>query len=127
MSRGSLRVGHSWHGVAADGSLTGIVEIALPPVLAGFTSDIERSKGLAVASRLEAATGGQVMEIRRITPSDYRLRLQPSGGGPERVVHVVPQGSDAEKAWCAAVADGSLKQTGADLRSTDRIVIGGES
>ena len=127
VSRGSLRVGHSWHGVAADGSLTGIVELALPPVLTGFTGETERSRGLLVASRLEAATGGQVQKIRRITPADYRLRLQPLDGGLERVIHVVPQGTDAESAWCAAVADGSLTQTWADLRWEDRIVIGGGS
>jgi hypothetical protein len=127
VSRGSLRVGRSWHGVAADGSLTGLVDFALPPVLAGFTSDFERSKGLAVASRLEETTGGQVNEIRRVTPSDYRLQLELSGGGPEIVIHVVPQGTNAEKAWCAAVANGSLTQTWADLRWMDRIVLGGGS
>ena len=123
--RGSLRVGRSWHGVAADGSLTGILDIALPPVLDGFRSDLERSKGLAVVSRLEEATKGQVQEISRVTPSDYRLRLQPSNGGPAIVVYVLPQGTDAENAWCAAVAKGSLNQTWADLRLTDRIVLGG--
>ena len=127
VSRGSLRVGRSWHGVAADGSLTGLVDFGLPPVLAGFTSDLERSKGLAVASRLEETTGGQVNEIRRVTPSDYRLQLELSGGGPEIVIHVVPQGTNAEKAWCAAVTNGSLTQTWADLRWMDRIVLGGGS
>jgi len=127
VSRGSLRVGRSWHGIAADGSLTGLVDFALPPVLTGFTSDFERSKGLAVASRTEDTTGGQVNEIRRVTPSDYRLKLQPSGGGPEIVIHVLPQGTSAEKVWCEAVADGSLTSTWADLRWTDRIVIGGGS
>jgi hypothetical protein len=120
-------VGRSWHGVAADGSLTGLVDFALPPVLAGFTSDLERSKGLAVASRLEETTGGQVREIRRVTPSDYRLQLQPSDGGPDIVIHVLPHGTNAEKAWCAAVTDGSLTQTWADLRWTDRMVLGGGS
>ena len=127
VSRGSLRVGRSWHGVAADGSLNGIVEIAVPPVLTGFTSDLERSKGLAVANRLQETTGGQVNEIRRVTPSDYKLRLQPLGGGPEVIIHVLPQGTEAEKAWSAAVTDGSLTQTWADLRWTDRIVFGGGS
>ena len=127
VSRGSLRVGHSWHGVAADGSLTGVIELALPPVLAGFSGELERSRGLAVASRLETATGGQVQAVRRITPADYRLRLQPPDGGPERIIHVVPQGTDAERAWCAALAEGSLHQTWADLRWADRIVIGGGS
>ena len=127
VSRGSLRVGHSWHGVAADGSLTGVIELALPPVLAGFSGELERSRGLAVASRLETATRGQVQAVRRITPADYRLRLQPPDGGPERIIHVVPQGTDAERAWCAALAEGSLHQTWADLRWADRIVIGGGS
>ena len=120
-------MGRSWHGVAADGSLTGRVDIALPPVLAGFTGDLGRSKGLAVASRLEEATGGQVREIRRVTPSDYRLQVQPADGGPDITIHVLPQVTDAERAFCAAVTAGSLTQTWADLRWTDRIVLGGGS
>jgi hypothetical protein len=127
VSAGSLRIGHSWHGVAEDGSLTGTIEIALPPVLTGFDDQIERSEGIATAERIEAATGGRVQEVRRVTPADYRLRLQPSDGGPERVIHVTPQGTAAETAWCVALADGSLRQSWADLRWADRIVIGGGS
>lgn len=126
-SCGSLRVGRSWHGVAADGTTTGAIDVPLPPALDGFVGEGDRSDGLAVASRLEGATGGQVMEIRRVTPVDYRLRLQPSGGGPEMVVHVHPQATDAEIVWCAAVMDGSVAQRWADLRWDDRIVIGGGS
>jgi hypothetical protein len=125
MTRGSLRIGHSWHGVAEDGSLTGIIDIALPPVLVGFNTEAERGEGLAVAVRIEDATGGQVQEVRRITPADYRLRLQPATGDSERVIHVTPQGTAAETAWCAALAGGSLGQTWADLRWADRIVVGG--
>jgi len=127
VSRGSLRIGRSWHGVAADGSLTGVLDIALPPVLEGFSSELERSRGLAVANRLETATGGQVQEVRRITPADFRLRLLPPDGSSERVIHVVPRGTGAERAWCAALADGVLHQPWADLRWADRIVIGGGS
>jgi hypothetical protein len=97
------------------------------PVLSGFSSDLERSRGLAVANRLQTTTGGQVTEVRRVTPSDFRLQLRLSDGAPDIVVHVVPDGTDAETAWCAAVADGSLTQTWADLRWKDRIVIGGGS
>jgi hypothetical protein len=124
-SCGSLRVGRSWHGVAADGTMTGAVDVALPPVLEGFVSCNGRSDGLAVVRRLERATGGQVMEIRRVTPMDYRLRLQPPAGGSEMVVHVQPRATDAEIAWCAAVAGGSVAHRWADLRWHDRIVIGG--
>lgn len=127
ISCGSLRVGRSWHGVAADGTMTGAIDIALPPVLNGFVSEGGRSDGLAVARRLEEASDGQVMEIRRVTPVDYRLRLQPPGNGPEMVVHVQPRATDAEIAWCAAVAGGSVEQRWADLRWDDRIVIGGGS
>jgi len=127
VSRGSLRVGRSWHGVAADGSLTGIVQVPLPPVLDGFVGDDDRSDGLSVVSRMEAATGGRVSEIRRITPVDYRLQLQLPGAGEETVIHVLPQGTNAESAWCAAAAAGSIAQLWADLRWEDRIVIGGGS
>jgi hypothetical protein len=127
VSRGSVRIGRSWHGVAVDGSLTGTLDTALPPVLEGFSSELERSMGLAVSSRLEAETGARVQAVRRITPADYRLRLAPPEGGPERIIHVLPQGTDAERAWCAALDDGSLHQTWADLRWADRIVIGGGS
>lgn len=124
---GSVRIGRSWHGVAADGSLTGTLEVGLPPVLRGFAEDAERGEGLAVACRLESATGRRVLEILRITPQDYRLRIEPAGDGPEFVVHVLPQGSGAESAWCTAVAQGANIQPWADLRWSDRIVIGGGS
>jgi len=127
VSRGSLRIGRSWHGVASDGSLTGVLDIALPPVLEGFSGELERSRGLAVARRVATATGGQVQAVRRITPADFRLRVLPAGGGAERTIHVLPQGTDAERAWCAALAEASLHQTWADLRWADRIVIGGGS
>lgn len=127
VSRGSLKVGRSWHGVAADGSLVGAVDLALPPVLEGFVGDDDRRDGLAVVSRLEDATGGRVLEIRRITPLDFRLQLQAPGQGQEMVVHVLPTGTEAENAWSSAVAAGSMAQPWADLRWTDRIVIGGGS
>ena len=127
VSRGSLRVGRNWHGVAADGSLTGRLDIALPPVLDGFTGDLERSEGLAVAGRIEATTGYQVKSIRRVMPSDYCVQLQPPGAGPEFAIHVLPKATTAEKAWCAAIADGSMTQTWADLRWMDRVVFGGGS
>lgn len=125
--RGSVRVGRSWHGVAVDGSLAGPIEFAQPPVLVGFAGETERREGLAVASRLKAATGAEVREVHRITPADYRLMLEPADGSAERCIHVGPQGTDAERAWCVALCKGSLTQTWADLRWSDRIVFGGGS
>lgn len=127
VSRGSVRVGRSWHGVAADGSLAGVVDVGLPPVFEGFIGDGDRTEGLAVVSRIEAATGGRVVRIRRVTPLDYQLRFQPPGEGPEMILHVDPRGTGAESAWCAAVAAGSVGHPWADLRWTDRIVIGSRS
>jgi hypothetical protein len=127
VSRGSLRVGRSWHGVAADGSLIGAVDVALPPILESFAGPETRKVGLDVVNRMEEATGGRVVEIRRITPTDFRLRLQPSGDGPEMVVHVLPAGTEAEEAWCAAIAQGTMNRSWADLRWADRIVIGESS
>ena len=95
--------------------------------MVGFASNLERSRGITVASRLRAATGIQVKEIRRVTPSDFQLQLEPPDGAPKIVVHVLPEGTEAETAWCAAIADGSVRQTWADLRWSDRIVIGGGS
>lgn len=127
VSSGSVRIGRSWHGVAADGTLTGNVGIALPPVLEDFHSVHDRASALAVARRLERAVGGQVLEIRRVTPIDYRVLLQPAGAERESTIHVLPQGSSAESAWSAGVAAGTLDLQWADLRWTDRIVIGGAS
>ena len=122
---GSVRIGHGWHGVGADGRLTGVVELPLEPVLIGFPSDGDRSRGLAAARRLERATAARVREIRRITPSDYEARLAPVGDRGPVVVHVRPQGSMAEVAWCVAFAGGNVEQSWADLRWSDRMVIGG--
>ena len=122
---GSVRVGRSWHGVGADGRLAGLVEIASPPILKGFDGEVERSRGLAAARRLDEASGGQVMEILRVTPADYRVQLAADGRKGLLAIHVNPQGSAAEGAWCAAIAQGSPMQPWADLRWPDRMVIGG--
>lgn len=126
-SHGSLRIGNSWHGVAADGSLTGVIDLALPPVLTGFANNLGRSRGLAVAQRLETATGLQVQAVRRITPSDFELRLRPLAEAPEIIIYVTPRRTAAEMTWCAAVAGGAVHQTWADLRWSDRIVVGSGS
>jgi hypothetical protein len=122
---GSVRVGRGWHGVGADGRLTGAAARALEPVLAGFSGSGDRAAGIAAAERLQRATGARVLELRRITPSDFRALLAPSGDRPPAVVHVRPRGSVAEAAWCAAFAEGGVAQSWADLRWSDRMVVGG--
>jgi hypothetical protein len=123
--RGCVRVGSSWHGVDADGQFVGVVEAPVPPVLEGFVGEKDRGRGLSSARRIESATGGRVIEIRRITPADYRLLLVPVGSHEGIFIHVHPQGTTSEAAWCAALATGSVPQTWADLRRQDRMVLGG--
>ena len=43
----------------------------------------------------------------------------------DQAMDVATEATGAERAWCAALAEGSLHQTWADLRWADRIVIGG--
>jgi len=122
--RGCVRVGRNWHGIDADGRYVGVVEVPVPPLLEGFVSERDRGRGLSSARRLEGATGGRVVGIRRITPADYRLLLVPVGSHEGIVVHVHPQGTKSEAAWCAALVAGSVPQTWADLRRPDRMVLG---
>jgi hypothetical protein len=66
------------------------------------------------------------MKIRRITPADYRATLVPRAGVGELVLHVRPEGTVAERAWCSAFAEGLLAERWVDLRWSDRMVLGGE-
>lgn len=122
---GSVRVGRSWHGVDVDGGLTGAVAEAVPPLLEGFVGEVDRRHGLAAAVRLQEAAGGEVQSVRRVTPTDYRVLFVPHGGHEAAVVFVRPQATAAEKAWCAAVATGSVTHPWVDLRNSDRMVVGG--
>ncbi|MCJ7756266.1 MAG: hypothetical protein MUP13_17025 [Thermoanaerobaculales bacterium] len=122
---GSVRVGRSWHGVGADGGLTGRLQVLVEPVLEGFAAEGDRQCGLDAARRIHDAAGVPVAKVQRITPSDYLVEFIAAEGEAAVVVHVCPQGSAAERSWCAAFARGTIAQPWADLRWTDRIVIGG--
>ncbi len=122
---GSVRVGRSWHGVGADGALTGRLQFPVEPVLEGFAAEGDRRRGLDAARRIREAAGAPVEKVQLITPSDYLAVITAGDGDRRVVVHVRPQGSAAERSWCAAFAAGTIAQPWADLRWTDRIVIGG--
>lgn len=124
-TRGSVRVGQSWHGVDNDGELVGVVGGVVPPELLAFGEKADRARGLSAAQRVAGATGAQVLEVRRITPADYRLVLTTGDGEPDVVAHVRPEGSGAEIAWCAAFAENSVPRGWSDLRAPDRMVLGG--
>ena len=126
ITHGSVQVGRGWHGLDPDGRLAGVVGVPLPPVLRGFAGgDTDRLRGLEAALRLEEATRGQVLEIHRVTPADYRVVLIPEDGGEAMIVHVRPEGTVAERAWSARVAEGSMAEAWADVRWQDRMVLGG--
>jgi cell division septal protein FtsQ len=123
---GSVRVGRGWHGVDGDGGLTGAVDGPQYPVLEGFGGrPVDRKRGLDAARRIAEATRGEVMKISRVTPADYRALLAPRTGDAELVVHVHPEGTAAERTWCAAFAEGLLAERWVDLRWSDRMVLGG--
>lgn len=124
-ARGSVRVGQSWHGVGNDGELVGMVDTVVPPVLLEFAGKADRARGLAAAQRVAGATGAGVLEVRRITPADYRLVLTTADAEPDVVAHVRPEGSGAEIAWCSAFAKNSVPRVWSDLRAPDRMVLGG--
>lgn len=122
---GSVRVGRSWHGVDSQGSLAGVIETPVPPVLRGFNDGAaERLRALGAARRLEDASRGHVREIQWVTPLDFRVVMTAGDNGEQKVVHVSPEGTPAEISWCAAVAGGSMAAAWADLRFPDRMVIG---
>jgi len=119
--RGSFRVGGGWHGVTTDGRPAGPLAAPIEPRFEGFTgSDLELA--LAVALRLEQATGATVTEVRYVLPDDLEATLRPAGDAPEVRVHVGPDPTPAEHFWCAAVASGRAPSW-ADVRWTNRLVV----
>ncbi len=123
--RGSVRVGRSWHGVGDDGEFVGVAETVVPPVLVAFGGKADRARGLEAVRRIERASGARVIEVRRVTPADYRLVLTTGDDDIDVVAHVRPEGSGAEIAWCSAFAKGEMPRVWIDLRAADRVVFGG--
>jgi len=125
---GCVRVGNGWHGVGEDGGLTGRLQVAVRPVLEGFSTTGDRWRGLEAARRVREAVGVEISKVRRVTPSDFELHLaagESGEDGDDVVIHVRPEGSAGELSWCTAYAEGRVAQPWADLRWSDRIVIGG--
>ncbi len=122
---GSMQIGAGWHGVAADGRLTGPVPTPVGPRLVGFRRPADRRAAFAVARRLTDATGAGVAEIRQVTPADYRLTLSFDGAGRAVALHVSPEATAAERAWCRSTRDHGPVSDWADLRWQNRMVVRG--
>jgi hypothetical protein len=121
--RGSEAVGLGWHAVAADGRLAGSLVEASPPRLEGFRRPSDRRLAFGVARRLSEASGGDVVEIRQVTPADYRVGLHFTDADRVAVVHVSPTGTAAERAWCELVSGDRNVVEWADLRWPHRMVL----
>jgi hypothetical protein len=121
---GSIRVASGWRGVAEDGTLTGLLDSPLLPVLDRLDRHPhEHAEALAIARRLEGCSGVTVTAVSRTTPADLRIDL--SVGGQPAVVHVTPRPTLAEERWCRLVDDGVVPGW-ADLRSNDVLIVGGD-
>jgi hypothetical protein len=120
---GSVPIGRRWHAVAADGRLAGALSGPRPPELVGFRRPPDRRLAFAVARRLAVESGAEVTAIELVTPEDYRVSLSFGRQGETAEIHVVPEGTPAEEAWCALVMDEGLKVDWADLRWPHRLVM----
>ena len=122
-SRGSVAIGTGWHAVAADGRLAGVVAVPRTPELVGFRRPSDRRVALSVARRLAEASGGDVVSVAQVTPSDYRVEIRFAEPSRMSTVHVVPDGTDAERAWCDLVKSERAAVEWADLRWPHRLVM----
>ena len=122
--RGSAPVGTGWHAVAADGRLVGAVDEPQSPHLMGFRRPSDRRLAFAVARRLAKASGGEVKGVQQVTPADFRVDLRFDDQDLTAAVHVLPEGTAAEQAWCELAFNGELMVDWADLRWPNRMVLG---
>lgn len=122
-ARGSAAVGSGWHAVAADGRLTGRLDVARAPELVGFRRPSDRQLAFSVARRLADGSGGTVMTVEHVTPADYRVGLRFGQSGHTMAVHVTPEGTTAEKAWCELIDNDPTPIVWADLRWPYRMVL----
>jgi hypothetical protein len=121
--RGTTQVGRGWHAVAADGNLAGPIDGPRQPELVGFRRPSDRRLAFSVARRLANGSGAEVVKVRQVTPADYRVDLNFEDGAATASIHVTPQGTAAEQAWCELVTAGRLAADWADLRWPHRMVL----
>ena len=125
----SVPIGRGWHGVDRRGDLVGALPSAQAPVLLGFTTQrrLALRRALVVAERLEHLTGASVESVRAVMPGDLEVTLRTACPQlPRAVVHVTPNGTAAEQRWSALVGSCAPTAAWADLRSDNRMVLGGD-
>jgi hypothetical protein len=122
-ARGSVPVGNRWHAVTADGQLAGTLSEPFLPELVGFRRPPDRRLAFAVARRVGEASGGEVMSVELVTPADYCVNLRFDNQDDIAAIHVIPEGTPAETAWCELVMHEGLTVEWADLRWPHRLVM----
>jgi hypothetical protein len=121
--RGSTRIGGGWHAVASDGRLVGAIGGPRLPELDGFRQPAERRDAFAVARRIGECSGGEVLAVRSVTPTDFKVEVALDGQQNLTTVHVTAQPTDAERAWCEVVRQGGTTVEWADARWPNRLVL----
>jgi hypothetical protein len=121
--RGSVPVGGGWHAVAMDGRLVGPLGEPRVPELIGFRRPSDRRLAFSVARRIAIASGGEVMAVHQVTPADFVVDLRFAEPDQLTTIHVTPEGTVAEQAWCAQVMNGGVMVEWADLRWPYRMVL----
>ena len=121
--RGSIPVGTGWHAVAKDGRLAGPLGEPLPPELIGFRHPSDRRLAFSVARRIAEASGGEVMAVHQVTPADLVVGLWFEEPDRLTTIHVIPEGTAAEAAWCEQVMNEGVMVEWADLRWPHRMVL----
>ncbi len=121
--RGSIPVGTGWHAVAKDGRLAGPLGEPLPPELIGFRHPSDRRLAFSVARRIAEASGGEVMAVHQVTPADLVVGLWFEKPDRLTTIHVIPEGTAAEAAWCEQVMNEGVMVEWADLRWPHRMVL----
>ena len=121
--RGSVPVGTGWHAVAMDGRLAGPLSEPLPPRFVGFRRPSDRRLAFSVARRIAEASGGEVVAVHQVTPADYVVDLWFEEPDRLTTIHVIPEGTAAEAAWCEQVMNRGVMVEWADLRWPHRMVL----
>ena len=121
--RGSVPVGSGWHAVATDGRLAGPLSEPLSPELVGFRRPSDRRLAFLVARRIAEASGAEVTAVQQVTPADFVVGLWFEEPDRLTTIHVIPEGTAAETAWCEQVLGGGVLVEWADLRWPHRMVL----
>ncbi len=119
---GSVAVGPSWRGVDCRGNLSLRLQEPIPPVLENFELDRnDMISALRAADRFRRS-GAEVAAIRKITPLDFEMTITTAETNGVARVRVLPQGTEAERWWIAALTRGDAPAW-ADLRFDRRVVV----